>query len=568
MLCVVAILSIFKIKTHSAKGVNMGKKFNKIILLALIASGSSMATANTGEWVYQTFPGDTLTNIAGRYLANPDDWPMLKLRNVANAEMGSALSTHGNIVDPTKLLAPGISIAMPLRLMRNGVASAKIVSLKGKVERVAADGSAKQIDSSVVINQGDTLRTGDASTVLLQFADGSQAFMLANSKMTMTELRAYTTTGIADTRLKLDSGRIETAVKPLISGARYEVQTPATQIGVRGTNFRVAADPAFARTEVIEGKVATEASSQHVDLPAGFGSKTETGKPPAPPVELLAQPNLDKNPAEMQRLPIQIAWADVPKAVSYRALISADKTFSTLVSDTVFTKAEAKFDDLPDGKYAVKVRAIDPAGLEGKDSVREFTVDARPEPPAPSAEARSILENQRAEFKWSAAPALRSEKVSTYHFQLAADKDFSKLVADATATENSAAKSDLKPGEYFWRVASKLANGKEGRYSETKMLAVNPLPPLSPILGVTGVGENMLLFNWTAPIPAQKFEFQLARDAEFKTIVASNQTSDKRLYVPRPVLGSEYFARVRLTTPDNKISDYSEAQKLPLPQRH
>ncbi len=545
----------------------MGKKFNKIMALALIACASNTALADTGEWVYQTYPGDTLTNIAGRYLANPDDWPALKLRNVTNAEMGSALSTRGNIVDPAKLLAPGISVSMPLRLMRNGVASAKIASLKGKVERVAADGSAKQIDSSVVINQGDTLRTGDASTVLLQFADGSQAFMLANSKMTMTELRAYTTTGIADTRLKLDSGRIETAVKPLINGARYEVQTPATQIGVRGTNFRVAADPAFGRTEVIEGKVATEASAQKVDLPAGFGSKTETGKPPAPPVELLPQPNLDKNPAEMQRLPIQIAWADVPKAVSYRAQVSADTTFSTLVSDTVFNTAEAKFDDLPDGKYAVKVRAIDPAGLEGKDSVREFAVDARPEPPTSATESLSILENQRADFKWNAAPPLRNEKISTYHFQLAADKSFSTLVAEATASENSAAKSDLKPGEYYWRVASKLANGKEGRYSEPKALLVKPLPPPSPNFGTTGVGENMLLFNWTAPVAADKFEFQLARDAEFKLIIASNQTGEQRLYVPRPALGSEYFARVRLITPDNKTSNYSEAQKLHLPQK-
>ncbi len=545
----------------------MGNKLNKIIVLACIAGMSSAAFANTGEWVYQTYPGDTLTNIAGRYLANPDDWPVIKVRSSANNDPATVLSTYGNIVDPNKLLAPGISVAMPLRLMRNGVASAKIVSLKGKVERVAGDGSVKSIDSSVVINQGDTLRTGDGSTVLLQFADGSQAFMLANSKMTMTELRSYTTTGIADTRLKLDSGRIETAVKPLINGARYEIQTPATQIGVRGTNFRVAADPAFARTEVIEGKVATEASSQQVDLPAGFGSKTETGKPPAPPVELLAQPNLDQTPVEIQRLPVQIAWANVPKAVSYRALISADTTFSTLVSDGVFTSPEAKFDDLPDGKYAVKVRAIDPAGLEGKDSVREFTVDARPEPPAAVAPSQSVMENQRADFKWNAAPALRNEKISTYHFQLASDKNFSQLLADATASENNAAKNGLQPGEYFWRVASKLANGKEGRFSEMAMLVVNPLPPPAPALSATGIGENMLLFTWTAPIAAEKYEFQLARDAEFKIIVSTSQTSEGRLYMPRPASGKEYYARVRLTTAENKTSNYSEAQKLQLPQK-
>jgi hypothetical protein len=538
----------------------VGNTLYKALVFMVLALAGSLSFADTSEWIYKTYPGDTLISIAGRYLANPDDWPQLqKLNKIAN---------------PNRLL-PGTPIAMPVGLMRQGPVSAKVVSLKGKVETIAADGAAKQIDNSTEIKQGDTLRTGDNSTVLLQFVDGSQAFMLANSKMTLTQLRAYTTTGMVDTRMKLDAGRIETAVKPLIGGARYEVQTPATQIGVRGTNFRIAADPSFGRTEVIEGKVATEAASQKVDLPAGFGSKTETGKPPAPPVELLPQPNLEKTPTEIQRLPVQIAWADVPKAVSYRAQISADKTFSTLASDTVFNSPEAIFADLPDGKYAVKVRAIDPVGLEGKDTVREFTVDARPEPPALT-DSRAVMEGDKAEFKWNAAAPLRNEKIPAYHFQLASDAAFTKLVADATATDNGASDSSLKPGQYYWRAASKLSNGKEGRFSEPQTLLVKaippppppppPLPP-SPVLGVPAVGENMLLFNWTAPVAAQKFDFQLARDAEFKNIVAEKQTGETRLYLPRPASGSHYYARVRLTNDENRNSDYSNAQKMELPQK-
>jgi hypothetical protein len=93
-----------------------------------------------------------------------------------------------------------------------------------------------------------------------------------------------------------------------------------------------------------------------------------------------------------------------------------------------------------------------------------------------------------------------------------------------------------------------------------------PLPP-APTLSAPGVGENMLYFSWTAPIAADKFEFQLARDAGFKNIVASNQTSDTRLYIPRPATGSQYFARVRLTTSENKTSNFSDVQKMQLPQK-
>ncbi|MGB8856104.1 MAG: FecR domain-containing protein [Burkholderiales bacterium] len=537
----------------------MGKIPNRllaplIVLLTLVAGAVHAAEA---EWIYKTWPGDTLISVAGRYLANPDDWPKLQARN--------------KIKNPNKIL-PGTSIVMPVRLMRQGSVNAKIVSLKGKVESINVAGASRDLDNNSSVAEGETIRTGENSTAMLQFADGSQAFVLSNSKITLTQLRAYTTTGMADTRIKLDAGRIETAVKPLIGGSRYEVQTAATQIGVRGTNFRIAADPGFARTEVLEGKVTTEAAAQKVDLPAGFGAKTETGKPPAPPVELLAQPNLEKTPAEIQSLPVQIAWADVPKAVSYRAQVSADRTFSTLISDAVFATAEARFIDLPDGRYAVKVRAIDPAGLEGKDSVREFTVDARPEPPAIVPETRTIMENERADFKWSQAPALRSEKVPAYRFQLATDRSFSKLVENAIAAENAAGRSDLKPGEYYWRVASKLANGKEGRFGEPQTLLVKAMPPPAPpppapILSAPAVGENMLLFSWSAPITADKYEFQLARDAEFKHIVATNQTGEQRLYLPRPALGSHYFARVRLTTAENKTSNFSEPQQLQLPQK-
>ncbi len=535
------------------------KNRHLLLLLAAMAALPASAQPLGNDWVYKTYPGDTLISIAGRYLTNPDDW--------------TKLQAHNKLKNPHHLL-PGTSIAMPVNLLRQGSVSAKIVSLKGQVEAVDANGAKRALESGAAVAEGETIRTGDNSTLILQFVDGSQAFVLANSKMTLTQLRAYTTTGIVDTRMKLDAGRIETAVKPLqTSAARYEVQTPATQIGVRGTNFRIAADPAFGRTEVLEGKVVTEASSQKVDLPAGFGSKTETGKPPAPPVELLPNPNLDSNPVEIQKLPVRLTWADVPKAVSYRAQLSNDKSFTTLNSDSVFISAEAKFADLADGKYAVKVRAIDPAGLEGQDTIREFAVDARPD--APSAilpENKTSIRGDKAEFKWNAAPNLRAEKIAQYHFQLAADAEFKQLLSDLPAHSGTATDSTLKPGDYFWRVASKMSNGKEGAFSEPMKLSMVAIPPPralppAPNLVVPNVGENMLLFNWTAPIATQKFVFQLARDAEFKTIVAEKHISETRLYLPRPTAGGNYFARVRLHDSEDYASEFSAAQKMALPQK-
>ena len=63
--------------------------------------------------------------------------------------------------------------------------------------------------------------------------------------------------------MKLESGRIETGVaKQKNSGARYEIRTPTSNMGVRGTMFRVGADESGKRGqgEVVEGLVAVTSS--------------------------------------------------------------------------------------------------------------------------------------------------------------------------------------------------------------------------------------------------------------------------------------------------------------------
>ena len=71
----------------------------------------------------------------------------------------------------------------------------------------------------------------------------------------------------------------------------------------------------------------------------------------------------------------------VDKAVAYRAQVARDEQFNDVIATTVFTTPRARFTNLPDGSYLLRVRAIDAEGLEGQDATRGFALRARPEPP-------------------------------------------------------------------------------------------------------------------------------------------------------------------------------------------
>lgn len=49
--------------------------------------------------------------------------------------------------------------------------------------------------------------------------------------------------------------------------------------------------------------------------------------------------------------------------------------------DGTFETPTAKWADLPDGRYLLRVRGTDRTGLEGLNADRAFVLKARPEPP-------------------------------------------------------------------------------------------------------------------------------------------------------------------------------------------
>lgn len=475
--------------------------------------------------VHRAEPRDTLEKIAARYLIAKHHW--------------SALQRLNGIKDPNRI-SIGTAIKIPVELMRTEPAPAKILHTAGKVS-VGTDAATK----GATIREGERVKTGDDGFVTLQLADGSTLSLQSQSSMRLETTRQFANTGgVTDAVVRLESGRVETAVaKQRGPAARYEIRTPTSNMGVRGTQFRVGADATgkIAQSEVLEGLVGVGSNAPGANaaaalaLAAGFGTTVEAGKPPSPPVKLLPPPIVKDLPANLATADMALTIPPLDKAVAYRTQVAGDAAFTTILADARTTKPEFSFSNLPDGKLFLRVRGIDAAGLEGADASTVVTIKARPFAPMLTTPANGATQSSgRVEMAWNSAPEAKS-----YRAQVATDENFSKPVVDVVGDKTSLAlASALVSGRYFWRVATTDAKGESGPWGKAFTFTVRAeRPTLREKRGVGSVDLNL-------PDPTRSYQVQISRDERFANLVTDEAAKAGIVkFDSLPV--NTYFVRVR-----------------------
>lgn len=525
--------------------VDMTRKFIPVGFLALTFLVA--AAAHSQEWLYTVRPGDNLWNVTADYLTRMDYWPKLQTLN--------------GVADPEHL-PPGMKLRIPVAWLKRLPTTALVLSAQGQAHAViAATGQTVPVGSGLFLQNGDLLRTGPDSNVTLELGDGSRVLLQPDSELRMEILNAYGQTRFVDTRMHLQKGRVESQVTPRTgAGARYEIWTPAAVSAVRGTRYRIGMDPAaaIARTEVLEGVVELQGSRKRRTIPKGFGTVAETGQPPLPPVPLLPPPNVADLPPVVTRVPIQLSIPALKGAVAYRIQIAPNEQFETVLFDGVSPSPTVRGSDVPDGDYVARIRGIDAKGLEGRDAEHRFRLHARPEPPflmRPLHQSAALEKGLI--FEWS-----EPQNAATYHFQLAEDERFATLLIDTSGYTSSrlTPNQPLEPRPYYWRVAVRDKTGRDGPFSDPQSFRLQPTPKLQP----PEVTTDSLTFRWSAGLPGQRYEFQLAKDADFENTVISTQISEPQLTFPRPESGFHYL-RIRTIEADGYVGPYGPVQRIEVP---
>lgn len=535
------------------------------------AAAPGNAAPAAREWRYTVAAGDTLISLAAVYLEDSDAWPALQALN--------------QVADPRRLV-PGSTLRFPFDWLKREATLAQVVFVQGQVS-LQRLGEPERLPVSVgmPVRPADTLRTGAQSSVSLRFADGSRLLIVPDSQLTVEDMVVYGRTGLNGTRLRIDHGSADTRVVPNAPKApAFEVTTPAMNLGVRGTDFRVRVEPdgASARLEVLAGQVdaagrtaasgptqaepntlsaapRAESPPAAVAVEAGQGTVAEKDRPVAPPVPLLPAPTLTP-PRQLARL--ALAWAPVDGARGYRAQVFADGRPEALLLDRRIDAPALEWDDdLPDGAYLFKLRALDAAGLEGLDAQVTIPVALRPPAPAPvSPPAGQVLVGAEVAVGWQPV-----ERAQSYRLQVAAGGEFDRPVAEQAAVGTTATLA-LPPGTYAWRIAGVLGDGPQARvgpYGEAQWFDLRPAPP-RPTWEEPQLSPTRLLLRWRAEAPGQGVLLQVARDAAFRDLIVDQRTWASQWQLPRPSAGT-YHLRLRSWIGEAAVGEFVAERILEVP---
>ena len=530
---------------------------------AFAATPPAAAPATGGETLlpYTVTPHDTLIGLNRTLFAAPGAW-----KDVARI----------NRLPDSNRITPGQVLLVPERYLHSKVVPARLTSAFGDV-RIGG----KPVAAGIAFNVGDTIRTGESGTAVVQLADGSHVKLAPNTEGRLDEQRRFQIKataaeiddGLVAASLRLLSGSVEVFASKVLRARPLEVSTPTAVIGVRGTTYRVRNDvtPATAAasavnasaTEVLEGQVhaqvgAAGAGALAVDIPATFGASLEPGKKPVA-LPLPPAPDLSGVPALFDHLPIKV---HLPGGLPLRVQVANDAAFDHIQLDThVDVGDDLRIALLADGQWHLRVRAVSPEGLEGLDAVRDFQLRARPESPFlvdPPANAKLPVGDVT--LRWT-----RNTDAANYVVEVARDAQFAQVALHDDKVRGEQAvfhptDSDFgaADGVYWWRVASVDAGGRRGAWGDTQALILRPTPR-APLGRVSPDGSAIEL-AWGGQ-PEDRADVELARDAAFAQIVARGDFGTSSGKLARPPVGT-YYARYRFVEPDGFRSAWSSPVKI------
>jgi hypothetical protein len=518
---------------------------------AAAATAAAPAPADEAWHLYTTVRGDTVIGISRRLLTEPRRWPELaRLNRLANANR----------------IATGAALRIPLAWMRVDAAPALVQHVSGSVTVAGGAASVGQ-----ALPEGSQLSTGADGHLTVRLVDGTVLRLRPGSQLQLRESHRVRNADVLRSGARLNQGRVEVEAAPAPAGRPgFNIDTPQGVLGVRGTEFRVAADTAagVSRGEVLGGVVAVQgragtpgANAAGERLAAGFGTVVDAAGQVAAPVPLLPRADLTSLPMLQERILMRFVLPTMTGAAAYRAQLATDSAFNRVLAELTSASPELRFAELPDGDYLLRVRGIDARGLEGQDSDHRFRLKARPEAPLPTAPApRAVITSSSVELSWAGNPEAQS-----YRWRLvampnvatpSAAPDFKTPLREQSGVrERRAELSGLAPGVYHWQLGSVRADGDAGPWGDARSFELRALPPVLPPPRISDGGVS---FAWEA-LPGQSFDIQVARDAGFTSLVFEQRLAAPNVQIKLTESG-RFYVRLRARDADGYVGPYNTPQ--------
>ena len=429
-----------------------------------------------GDWTYTVKPDDTPAAIADRLLADSRD-------------AGQLMGYNGQARDAA--LEPGSTLQIPVQWLERRPRPAEAVDVRGQAWRTThPEGTRNLLKEGDRLNVGDGVRTARDGYARIRLADGSTLAIEPDTRLQFNRLTQYGRGAMADTRMNLEQGRIETHVEPTEeNGSRFEIHTPSAVAAVRGTRFGLEAREDGTLLEVHEGEVwfGTRRNTQPIRegysafLESGPGSEPEIK--PLPPGSQIAsyeaspesgedaraRPATLRTPARdatVEQDRPQFQWSLQGNSEQARVEVARTSGFEETTATSAWQSGESArlSESLEPGDYCWRVMTRTDSGNTATSPVNCFTRVNRLQA------TRVISANtidDRVNLYWQSV-----ENADGYRMQLAEDRDFERIVQDRKVSDPEI-RLQLEPGErYHVRVKGLAPEPMRSDWGEVREIAV------------------------------------------------------------------------------------------------
>ena len=481
-----------------------------------------------------------LIKLARKFCNRPQDW----------VEIASL-----NKLKPPYKIKSNSYLQVPLRLLNIEIVALKVENLTGKAYVLTEDHQKKWLREGDIVLPGNVVVTKEESQMDLVLPRGRRITVKPNAILEIVYVIR-----LADGSLKagflLEKGRLFNIIQEkLPPGDTFEIKTPVALTGVRGTRFRVKLTQEDASIiESLHGVVSVAASGKEIALPEGKGSIVKKGSPPTRPLTLPPPPAKPEIKTLYRLLPVVVKTRKEAYSRLHITLLKDGGQERFVTERFVKPGEEVSFAKLEDAHYVLFMTGIDERGLESPPA-NPFFFQVRTVPAAPIiSQPHKGFETWRKSVKveW-----LKVEGAASYRVLLAKDAQFSTVIADTEVRQPTYLAENLKPGTYYFKVASKAGDGFQSLFSNVLSWKVLKTP------GKASVKEDKdtIYLQWAAVGHGATYEIQMAKDKDFNKIIFEKKGLTKPVYaLKKPKRGGTYFVRVRSVSASGQKSDFSVPQ--------
>lgn len=390
------------------------------------------AAGTSSDYVYAVKLGDTLGKLSNELLDHPKRW-----KDVAK---------YNQLSDANRI-EPGQHLRIQRPWLKALTGKLKIEALTGEV---TADGKPLQVGDEVV--QGARLKTAAGSAIRLRMPDDSLLNMMESAEVEVEKLEQRQG-NIFNSLFRLVTGQVETFKKKYPEGmSELAIRAKTATIGVRGTHFRMRQEGDRAYAEIEQGLVSYDAQKTPMVLAlAGGQGSVADGEHAAEVVDLLPAPTFPQLPVAFDTPYIQWMMPEMAGAQGFSGELARDEAFSDHLVSVRSKKRKVMLSDLPNGRYWLRLRAVDSHGLQGMEGKVTFSVNV---PPRKFAMTKVYVTGNSLQLRW-----VGRKEGGGYQVQIADNQQFSNPLLDVKTSENLVEMPRPKPGQYFMRVLQVFSGG-------------------------------------------------------------------------------------------------------------